>query len=217
MLAGWLAVAVHAGAAGEERYYGGAYDGQARAKHLAYAHADLQQRFAGGSFDGADHKDVIQNPLADVLLRFAGGGYDGQDRGRELDRASPLLSDSDGDQLVDWWELVYVDGLAILYGPGDHDGDGATDLHELTADTIPTGSNSFFRITSIEMTNAINVTFTCTDSRNYSLEHTTSLISGGWAPVAGQTNIPGEADGSMFLADTNAATFRAYRVRVTEP
>ena len=217
MLVCWLAGAMSVGAVGEERYFGGAFNGYAHAEHLVYPQADLQQRFAGGSFDGAGQREVIQNPYADVRLRFAGGGYDGQDENRVLDQPGPLLSDSDGDQLVDWWELVYVDGLAILYGPDDHDGDGATDLHELIADTIPTGSNSFFHITSVEGSNFVSVTFTCTNSRIYSLESTVSLTTGGWFYVVGQTNIPGETDGSMPLVDTNTAAFRAYRVRVAEP
>ena len=217
MLVGFLAGAATVGAVGEERYYGGAFNGDAHAEYLVYPQADLQQRFAGGSLDGADQREVIQNPYADVLLRFAGGGYDGQDEGSDLNQPNPLMSDSDGDELVDWWELIYMDSLTILYGPGDHDGDGATDLHELIADTIPTGSNSFFRITSIERTNSVSVAFTCTNSRTYSLEKVNALVTGDWSFVSSQTNVSGSASGNMSLIDTNTAALRMYRVRVRKP
>lgn len=217
ILAFWLVGTMTADAVGEERYYGGAFNGDAGAKQLVYPQADLQQRFGGGSFDGEDQQEVIQNLYADALLRFGGGGYDGHDESRELDQPNPLVFDSDKDELLDWWELKYVDGLAYLHGSGDYDLDGVTDLNELLADTIPTGSNSYFRITRIDGSNSASVVIACTNSRIYSLESMAQLLTGSWSFVAGQTNVPGEADGSMPLVDTNPVTFRLYRVRVTEP
>jgi len=51
-------------------------------------------------------------------------------------------TDSDGDSLSDWWEMVYFSGL----GPGangDYDGDGFTNLVEFLTGTSPSdGSQS---------------------------------------------------------------------------
>ncbi|BCX49863.1 hypothetical protein HAHE_37710 [Haloferula helveola] len=56
--------------------------------------------------------------------------------------------DEDGDLLPDSWELVYVDDLSEL-GPGDSDGDGATDAEELEAGTDPTDRESRFEVIEV--------------------------------------------------------------------
>jgi len=207
------------------RFHGGSYDGYDRDAFHRYDAGTSPQgvsvRFHGGSYDGYDGERVIQYAYATspqfIGPRFQGGSYDGYDRDGAEGLTSPLLYDSDTDGLVDWWELVYFDSLAILYGAGDYDGDGTDETTERAADTNPTNASSVFQIIDIEQTNSFNVTFSCTNSRLYSLQSSESLATGDWSLVVGQTNVPGEADGTMSLLDTNETAFKAYRIRVMNP
>ena len=96
-----------------------------------------------------------------------------------------------------------VDMGAYEYDRSIYDRDGMTDVAEFVADTNPTNPASLFEITSIEATNSIAVTFTCTNSRAYSLETMINTVDGSWLLVGGKTNIPGDASGVMNLMDTN--------------
>ena len=128
------------------------------------------------------------------------------------------LSDSDGDSMRDTWELLY--GLSptnAADGASDIDGDGVLARDEHTADLSPLDSNQYFRVNGLQEDGACSVTFSCTNSRNYSLWYVSDLGSDTWVPVPGQTNIPGETDGVMSLVDTNAAAERIYRVDVALP
>jgi hypothetical protein len=202
---------------GEERYYGGSYDGHADAALLGSHRLEFGSRFAGGAYDGHADADGLQADPEATKARFTGGPYDGYEDSFATDQPSPLLQDSDDDGLADWWELVFADALATLHGLADFDGDGATESSELVADTNPTNAASVFRITAMTLTNSVSVVFMCTNSRNYSLEGTVSLATGPWTFVAGQTNVPGGASGRMSLTDTNDAPFRAYRIHLHSP
>jgi hypothetical protein len=207
------------------RFAGGARDGYGAGLLYLYDAATSPQRvsprFGGGVRDGYDaaflHQYAAATSPQRVSPRFTGGRYDGYARDGAEGLVNPLNFDTDADGLVDWWEVLYSNNLAVLRGNGDHDGDGATESDEMEADTDPTRSHSVFRITAIEATDSVGVVFACTNSRAYSLGSTLSLITGAWSPIAGQTNVPGQAGGTMVLVDTNAAGFGIYRVLVTRP
>ena len=98
----------------------------------------------------------------------------------------------------------------------DTDGDSLTDNDEFFADTSPTNPASLFQITGTAHTNSHTVTFSCTNSREYSLMYSESLVTGDWSLVTGQTNVPGVGS-SMSLTDPADATQRSYTVGVSLP
>jgi hypothetical protein len=57
-------------------------------------------------------------------------------------RPAPPATDRDADGLPDAWERLYATTLNILDGPGDNDGDGATNLQEAAAGTNPLDADS---------------------------------------------------------------------------
>ena len=59
------------------------------------------------------------------------------------------------------------------------------------------------------------VTFACTNSRSYTLEGATNLMSGQWSVVGGPSN--GAAAGAMTMTDTSSVPSRSYRVNVSLP
>ena len=177
-----------------------------------------EERFHGGAGDGYDEGVLIQSGEQNTGARFAGGAGDGEDASGVANWPNPLLGDSDGDLLADWWERVYATDLATLRGDLDTDSDGASDAHEYAADTVPMDPTSSFRIESIvPAEDSVGVTFSCTNSRYYSLQKTASLGAGVWDDVAEQTRVQGHGDGRMSLDDTNTPSAASYRVLVSRP
>ncbi|MFH0953313.1 MAG: choice-of-anchor Q domain-containing protein [Verrucomicrobiota bacterium] len=127
---------------------------------------------------------------------------------------NPSTADSDDDGLTDSNEVCVV-GTSPTNT--DTDGDWMGDGDEVFADTVATDSNSYFHLTAVGHTNSFSVWFVCTNSRAYSLQFASNLVTGPWPGVAGQTNVTGEADGEMSLTDPADATQRSYRVRVSMP
>ena len=123
------------------------------------------------------------------------------------------LADTDGDGLLDTNEIDIGTSPILV----DTDGDRMEDGDEVFADTAPTDSNSFFRVIQLRRPDSASVTFSCTNSRLYSLQSATNLVDGEWLMVDGQTNRWGDAGGSLMLTDTNEAVLKAYRVGVQLP
>ncbi|MBU0676565.1 MAG: hypothetical protein KJ626_00480 [Verrucomicrobia bacterium] len=227
---------------GEERYYGGSYDGYAEGLLLQSDPVRFAARFSGGAHDGYDEGLLIQsNPLR-FAARFAGGSYDGYDDALFLqsdpqrfasryiggaydgygedvatNQFNPLNLDADEDGLTDWFEAEYFDDLAILNASDDYDLDGYNNTAEFIALTDPSDSNAYFRLSNITGTNSFAVAFPCSPLRSYSLQSAASMVDGSWLMVAGQTNIAGHASGTMSLVDTNDSGHLRYRVKVTLP
>lgn len=134
------------------------------------------------------------------------------------DEYAPWATDSNGDGVPDGWYLQYgLNPTSLTVSTANPDGDEYNNKAEWIALTDPTNSASFFRIEGIGQVSPFTVTVPCSTARVYSLEGCGMLDAGCWMAVTGRTNLPGEADGSLTLADTNAAAFRAYRVGVAVP
>ncbi|NLF17945.1 MAG: hypothetical protein GX595_11955, partial [Lentisphaerae bacterium] len=88
---------------------------------------DLAQDFAEEDLETAAFHSAIPTTLADsAQITETDGTY------------APMLGDTDGDSIPDWWELAHnLDALAGSDGSQDLDGDGLTNLYEYLAGTLP--------------------------------------------------------------------------------
>ncbi|MBU0677149.1 MAG: hypothetical protein KJ626_03455 [Verrucomicrobia bacterium] len=155
----------------------------------------------------------------DGFTRPLDGNWDGTNRADmgcfEYDG---YTADSDSDTILDFWERRHsLDPNDPLDADDDDDTDGDINKREWIADTNPHDSNDYFRISQVEETNSFAVTFSCTNSRNYSLQSAASMVDGSWLMVAGQTNIAGHASGTMSLIDASHAARKGFRVLVLIP
>ena len=129
------------------------------------------------------------------------------------------VSDIDGDGIPAYWEQLHFGGTTNAIAGEDSDLDGANNLGEYIAYTIPTDSNSVFTFTA-EFTPTGGVTevvaeFDSLMSREYELEETTNLLqSTAWTNTTG--SIRG-TDEKMELTTTNSTDSGMYRVKVNLP
>lgn len=124
-----------------------------------------------------------------------------------------FIPDSDGDGLLDEWELAYFGSLNAS-AHADADADGLTNLQEHTAGTHPLDPVSVLRITGVEFNGSdVNIHFTSIAGRTYRLERAEQLAAGQWTIIA--DNVPG-IDAVLQVTDFNAAATptRFYRVRL---
>lgn len=131
---------------------------------------------------------------------------------------SPALAfaatDTDGDSIPDAWELQFGLGLGAFSRTGDYDGDGHTDLQEYMGDTVPTNNQSYLRISTVRLAGGVEVGFTSSASRVYTLSATTNAAApGAWQTV--RSGIPG--GGATAVTDTNPPAVRLYRVEASPP
>ena len=179
---------------------------------------DLRLAYGSPCIDTAD---PLYSPPIDLdnNARPIDGDFDlspGYDMGcYEYD---PQTADSDADGMDDSWEHGYgLNPTNAADASADPDGDHCSNLHEYRADTVPTDAASYFHITAVGHTNSCTVSFSCTNSRVYTLEYSEALTGATWSVVSGQVQVPGEADGEMSLTDPTDAPLRCYRIRVEYP
>jgi Lamin Tail Domain/Putative Ig domain len=120
--------------------------------------------------------------------------------------------DSDGDGMGDGWEANngLDDGSndALL----DFDGDGQNNVSEWIAQTIPSDSNSWFRITSTTLTGGnIVLTWNAVPGKRYRVHHRTNLTAGNWAEVTPAPIVATTTSGTFSHA---AGTRGFYQVSV---
>jgi len=123
------------------------------------------------------------------------------------------VADSDGDGLLDEWELTYFGSLDASPG-ADADGDGLTNAQEQTAGTHPLDSASVLRVLGVEFNGFdVNVRFTSVAGKTYRVERSSALAFGQWNAVV--DNLPG-INGVLQVTDFGVATLSPvfYRVRL---
>jgi hypothetical protein len=129
------------------------------------------------------------------------------------------VSDTDGDGIPAYWEMLYFGGPTNAVASLDSDNDGADNLGEYLAYTLPLNSNSVFTVSAeinpVGSNTEVVAKFESTRARDYALEETAGL-----SPPASWTNVSGYVqgnDGEQNLAHTNASPLGLYRVRARLP
>ncbi|MGI9244564.1 MAG: hypothetical protein ACR2RV_27430, partial [Verrucomicrobiales bacterium] len=182
----------------------------------AVLNLDQTLAFASGavSIDGNVVPDGIYNASDLEALGFGGIFIDG---GSQIFIGAVDL-DSDGDGLLDAWELVYFDDLDGTDGSGDSDGDGQTDGAEFAAATSPIDPGDALKITSTTQLASGEVTFTWPSKLGVSYGVRFGDLS-SWAVIAtGLAGNGGEMsftdDGSLSGSLPSDADERRYQVFV---
>jgi len=122
-------------------------------------------------------------------------------------------ADSDGDGLADGDE-VNTYGTSPLNT--NTDGDAHTDYEEMVADTDGTNSNDYLRITAISNNSPVMVYFKSSSNRWYTMDYSSNLLHVAWTNVPGTDSRKG-VHGPDSMVDTNAASWRLYRLTVGFP
>ena len=131
--------------------------------------------------------------------------------------------DSDGDGLLDEWEMFWFGNL-FQSSTTDKDDDGMSDGQEYLAGTNPNDFNNRFRLNIQRVgVNGKEVSFVAqaasgagyqSKTRTYTLESTTDLNNLNWQPVAGYVNVLGAGQTVRYPIPEPSAATRFYRVAI---
>ena len=133
-----------------------------------------------------------------------------------------VIVDTDNDKMPDWWEVQYGlnkndPGDAVL----DLDGDGASNLDEFRAGTLPNNPASVFRIVALQReTNNLRVTWTTVGGKSYRLQTNAtpaSSLTTNFSDFGSLITVPGVGESTTNVLDVGSATNVAahyYRVRL---
>jgi len=128
----------------------------------------------------------------------------------------PANPDTDNDGLPDAWEMMFFGNLAQA-GDDDTDGDGLTNLQELTAGTNPADPASALRITAIAIEGAdCRITWQAIGGRTNRVQFTPALNI-PFTDLSGDFVLPGNGLISTNYLDVGGATqfpSRNYRIRL---
>jgi len=126
--------------------------------------------------------------------------------------------DYDEDLMEDLWEQLYgLDPSDPSDAGTDDDEDTFVSREEHIADTDPTDSNSFFRVTGMEHNSPVVIYFESSTNRLYVMQGAAVLADGLWADIPGAGPVPG-AGGADSMTDTNEPPRGPfYRMKVQLP
>lgn len=138
--------------------------------------------------------------------------------GRDHSLALYTRATSPSNTIPDSWLLSHgITNTAEAVRSLDTDGDGMTTWEEYIADKDPTNPLSFFRIDTVSNSYPATVLIQSSTGRLYSLQTRSSLFTGVWSLVQGESNIAGNG-GVLSLTHTNPPpASHYYRVKVATP
>lgn len=174
-----------------------------------------------GTFDGNATTGTITGlpPLPSWMFRVRGGNFIGT--GFPSEPVSPLPPDSDNDGMPDAFEAS-IPGLNANNAADaalDLDSDGATNLEEYLAGTVPNNAASVFTVDSLTLlpSGNVEVRFAAQPNKAYSLLVSSSLQPGSWQKLTDIAATPALRP-EVVITDTTTSPggFRGYRV-VTPP
>jgi hypothetical protein len=111
-----------------------------------------------------------------------------------LDHDNPAICDTDMDGMPNWWEEDHFDDPTATDPEDDLDQDGSSNLHEYLAGTLPTDSNSVFKIDGVVEASGLEsfaITVRTQPGRTYSIYYSdadTLTDNTAWIPFANQAN-----------------------------
>lgn len=138
--------------------------------------------------------------------------------GRQHSLLLEVLSTGTTNVIPEWWLSSHgLTNSASADGAADLDGDGMTTLEEYIADLDPTNAQSVLQVEASSSSPLPALYVDSSTGRIYSLQSRTSLVTGIWTTIPGQSNLPG--NGSVLtLTNTNPPPANDYyRVRVAIP
>ena len=121
--------------------------------------------------------------------------------------------DTDADGIADTWEQLNFGNLTTATAISDQDGDGASDIAEYNAGTLPNDPDSLLRIVSHSYAagyTQASIGFTTVPTRNYRLEYGTAL-AGPWTDSALGTFPPTGSLTSKTLTGLGTSPRRFFR------
>jgi len=127
------------------------------------------------------------------------------------------IVDSDGNGLPDWWELQYFGHLTGTAAQADADADGASNLAEFFAGTVPTDSQSALRLSAQSPVdgNHLTLEWPSAAGRYYRLLGGTNLTSDLVTLV--QTNLPATPPLNTFTVALPVGTQNTFYRLELEP
>lgn len=149
----------------------------------------------------------------------SGGGWSGgntDDMQFYFTRSADSNADLNANGLPDAWEVRNFGSTNSVNGApqADWDGDGACNLAEYVAGTVPTNAGSVFRIQSGgSQAGGFGLTFDSLTGRLYSVKCVDDLLAPNWVTLT--SNVAGTG-GQVLVTDTNRAVRRFYRLGVSQ-
>lgn len=147
----------------------------------------------------------------------------GRGQFHQLNISHFLGFDTDGDGLLDEWEMFWFGNL-FQSSTTDKDGDGMTDGQEYLVGTNPNDFNNRFRLNIQRVgVNGKEVSFVAQAAsgagyqskiRTYTLEATADLNAINWQPVSGHVNVLGAGQTVRYPVPEPGAATRFYRVSI---
>jgi hypothetical protein len=161
----------------------------------------------------------IESPstgLYTIIVDYAGSLQDAEQEYSLL--MSGISSDSDGDDIPDYWEQQYFASSTGAVTTADADNDGSDNLTEYIAGTIPNDATSVFEVTSYSMDEESGVPFTLNwtsvEGRIYNVMWSDNLQYEPFADNDISGDLPYPANSYTDTNETRTGQSQFYRLGV---
>jgi hypothetical protein len=138
----------------------------------------------------------------------------------DLATLSIARPDVDADGISDKWERLHLSNLTTANATSDQDGDGASDLAEYRAGTVPTDANSLLKITAYSYSAGFtqaSLTWTMVPTRRYRIEYDEDLLGPWTNSTLGTFTPPAGTTATSTVMGLVSAPRRFFRVVAVNP